>query len=344
MTIINALLPVFVTLLIGYLAAWRHDEDGKTATALNTMVMTFTLPLSLFAGTVTISRHELMQNLPMMAALFVGLVVPFGVAYGITRYVFKRKPGESTLQALAISFPAVPFIGLPVLGSIFGPQAATITVAISGLATNLIIVPISIVLLTLASGNGEGKKADPAQPAPPSPTKGDSRQQAEDKSDSSKQGQDKAQPSVGSIILSALEEPVVWAPILAVIFVFVGITVPKPLVSSLQLLGATTSGISLFASGIILRAQTPTISMPIAASTLGRLLVVPGLALVLLPLCGIVGIARSESVVALAMPCAVMLIILSVRYHIAEKENASVLLYSYIFSAASMTLAVLLTK
>ena len=334
MTILNALLPVFVTLLIGYLAAWRHDEDGKTATALNTMVMTFTLPLSLFAGTGTISRQELVENLPMMAALFVGLIVPFGIAFAVIRYGFKRPLGASALQALAISFPAVPFIGIPVLGSIFGPQAATITVAISGLGTNLIIVPISIVLLTLAVGNGEAAKADSGQPASSSPPKSTN--------DPGKQG--KAKPSVGSIILSALEEPVVWAPVLAVVFVLIGITVPKPLVSSLQLLGATTSGISLFASGIILRAQTPTISLPIAASVLGRLVVVPGLALVLLPLCGIVGKARSESVVALAMPCAVMLIILSVRYHIAEKENASVLLYSYIFSAASMALAVLLTK
>ncbi len=336
MTIINALLPVFVTLLIGYLAAWHHDEDGKTATALNKMVMTFTLPLSLFAGTVAIARKELVQNLPMMAALLVGLVVPFGVALAVIRYGFKRRLGESTLQALAISFPAVPFIGIPVLGSIFGAQAATITVAISGLGTNLIVVPISIVLLTLAAGNGEGAKADSGRPASSAATGKNS--------DAGEQPKGQSKPSAGKIILSALKEPVVWAPVLAVVFVLVGIAVPKSLVNALQLLGATTSGISLFASGIILRAQTPTFSMPIAASTLGRLIVVPSLALVLLPLFGIVGKARSESVVALAMPCAVMLIILSVRYHIAEKENASVLLYSYIFSAASMALAVLLTK
>ena len=336
MTIINALLPVFVTLLIGYLAAWRHDEDGKTATALNKMVMTFTLPLVLFAGTVTISRKELVQNLPMMTALTVGLLVPFGVALAVIRYGFKRPLGESTLQALAISFPAVPFIGIPVLGSIFGAQAATITVAISGLGTNLIIVPISIVLLTLAVGNGEGAKADGGQPASSAAT--------EKISISKEQTKDKGKPSGGNIILSTIEEPVVWAPVLAIVFVLVGIPVPKPVVTSLQLLGATTSGISLFASGIILRAQKPTISIPIAASTLGRLVVVPGLALVLLPLFGIVGKARSESVVALSMPCAVMLIILSVRYRIAEKESASVLLYSYVFSAGSMTLAVLLTR
>ena len=44
------------------------------------------------------------------------------------------------------------------------------------------------------------------------------------------------------------------------------------------------------------------------------------------------------------MPCAVMLIILSVQYKIAQAESASVLLYSYLFSAVSMTLSVLLTR
>ena len=43
------------------------------------------------------------------------------------------------------------------------------------------------------------------------------------------------------------------------------------------------------------------------------------------------------------MPCAAMLINFSVRYEIAEKESASVLSYSYLFSAVSMTSAVLPT-
>lgn len=165
--IVNALLPVFVTLLLGYLAAWRHDDDGRAATTLNKMVMTYTLPLSLFAGTVTMSRSQLVGNLPMVAALFAGLAVPFAVALVAARYVFRRGLGESTLQALAISFPAVPFIGIPVLGSIFGAEAATLTVAISGLATNLIIVPISIILLSLAVTDGGREHPDPPAHAAP---------------------------------------------------------------------------------------------------------------------------------------------------------------------------------
>jgi hypothetical protein len=44
-----------------------------------------------------------------------------------------------------------------------------------------------------------------------------------------------------------------------------------------------------------------------------------------------------------AMPSSVILINLSVRYYVAEKESASILRYSYPLSALSMTLAILLT-
>ena len=150
-TIIHALLPVFVTLVVGYFAAWHHDEDSKAAATLNNMVMTYTLPLSLFAGTVTTQREQLVANLPMAAALLVGLSIPFAATFGIARHGFGRGLGESTLQAVAVSFPSIPFIGIPVLGSIFGEQPATLLIAIGGLVTNLLVMPTSIVLLSLVA-------------------------------------------------------------------------------------------------------------------------------------------------------------------------------------------------
>ena len=334
-TIINALLPVLVTLLLGYFAAWHHDDDSKAAATLNKMVMTYALPLSLFAGTVTISRGQIVANLPLMGAMLVGIAVPFAAALAAARYAFGRSLGESTLQALAISFPAVPFIGIPVLGAIFGAEAATLTVAISGLVTNLVVVPASIILLTLATAgrNGQGAVADHPGAGHGGASCNAGRAKAAD-----------AGPPVAAILLSSLEEPVVWAPVAAVALVFAGVPVPKSLVASLQLLGSTTSGVSLFASGIILRAQTPTVSVPIVTSTAARLAVVPGLALLLFRVAGLGREALSESVVALSMPCAVMLVILSVRYRTAEKESASVMLYSYVLSALSMGAAVLLTR
>jgi len=49
-TIVSALLPTVVTLLLGFFAGWHHDFDAKQATVLNSMVMLYPLPLSLFAG------------------------------------------------------------------------------------------------------------------------------------------------------------------------------------------------------------------------------------------------------------------------------------------------------
>jgi malonate transporter len=89
---------------------------------------------------------------------------------------------------------------------------------------------------------------------------------------------------------------------------------------------------------LLLRGETAKIG--VSAQTMA---VAPALAFFVFPLAGVTGKALSDSVVALAMPCAVMLIILSVRYKIAERESASVLFYSYLFSAVSMTFAVLLT-
>lgn len=59
-TIIGALLPTVVTLLLGFLAGWHHDFDTKQASVLNSMVMLYALPLSLFAGMVGMARDQVL--------------------------------------------------------------------------------------------------------------------------------------------------------------------------------------------------------------------------------------------------------------------------------------------
>jgi malonate transporter len=150
----------------------------------------------------------------MAAAMLAGLAIPFAA---VGRYVFHRGLGESTLQALGISFPAVPFIGLPVLGTMFGTQSATLTVAIGGLITNLVIVPASIILLTLATAGNQ--HAEPAQAATPNGTSRSESKPIE------------TQPRTAAIVWSSLKEPVVRAPILAILLVALDVTLPKLLVT-----------------------------------------------------------------------------------------------------------------
>ena len=57
--ILGALLPVVVTFVLGFVAAWRRDFEARDASTLNRMVLVYAVPLALFAGTVSTPRAEL---------------------------------------------------------------------------------------------------------------------------------------------------------------------------------------------------------------------------------------------------------------------------------------------
>ena len=80
-TIIAALLPMVVTLLLGFLAGWRHDFDTKQAAVLNSMVMLYALPLNLFAGMVGMSRDQVLSQGPLAAAILLGMAGGYAIAF-----------------------------------------------------------------------------------------------------------------------------------------------------------------------------------------------------------------------------------------------------------------------
>ena len=144
-TILSALLPMVVTFLLGFVAAWRGDFGPKDAAILNRMVLLYAVPLMLFAGTVSTPRAELSQDLPLLSALCVAIVGLYGVVLLLSRFAFRRRMSASALAALTASAPAVPFSA--VLGYLFGGPSA-IPIAMASLVVNLTVVPVTILLLT----------------------------------------------------------------------------------------------------------------------------------------------------------------------------------------------------
>src|SRR5271166_1283465 len=140
-TILGALLPMVVTFLLGFIAAWRHDLGPKDASILNRMVL-------LYAGTVTTSRTALSRDIPLVIALCLAIIGLYGVVFLFHRIIFRLPTSVSALYALTASAPAVPFVGPAVLGDLFGGLSA-IPIAIASLVINLTVVPITILLLTL---------------------------------------------------------------------------------------------------------------------------------------------------------------------------------------------------
>src|SRR5271168_5174951 len=147
-TILGALLPMVVTFLLGFIAAWRHDLGAKDASILNRVVLLYAVPLTLFAGTVSTSRTALSQDIPLVSVLCLAIIGLYGVVFLFHRIIFRFPTSVSALYALTASATAVPFVGPAVLGDLFGGISA-IPIAIASLVINLTVVPITILLLTL---------------------------------------------------------------------------------------------------------------------------------------------------------------------------------------------------
>src|SRR5271170_1985652 len=163
--VIGALLPLIVTLALGFFAAWRHEFTPEQALVLNRVVLLYALPLLLFAGTVTIKRGTLTGSLGLAAAITAAMLGAYLMTFLVVRLVLHRPLGVSALTALAIGGPAVPFAGVVVLGYLYKPSVSAVPVAVGALVFNVIEVPVTLVLLSVAAG-ASASTATPPVAAP----------------------------------------------------------------------------------------------------------------------------------------------------------------------------------
>jgi len=292
-TVLGALLPIVVSILLGFIAAWHHDFDEKQAAILNRMVLLYAVPMSLFAGTVSIRRDVLSQDIPLVIALCAAIIGAYVVMFLFSCFAFRASISISALAALAVSAPAVPFMG-PVLGDLFG-TASAVPIGIASLLINLTVVPVTILFLAL-----------------------DAKQQSTN-SENSKPGY----AVLASMLLKTVKQPIVWAPVIAYVIVLAGIPIPSLLVHSLTLLGQAAGGVALFASGIILASRRMAISRSVVTLVALKNVVLPALVLVGLRFLAYHNPIVSQAVLTTAIPMMPIVIMFAMQYRVAEAEAAA---------------------
>jgi len=312
-TILSALAPIVFTLLLGFVAAWRHDFGPKEASVLNRMVLLYAVPLALFVGTVGTPRTDLVQDIAFVVAIFVAIVGFYVLVFMLFNFVFRFSLSESVLAALAASSPAVPFMGPAILGDLFGKTSA-VTIAIASLVINLVVVPVTI--LGLALGR-----------TPAAIT-----------------GSATAHSAFTEKLLETVKQPIVWAPVLAFVFVLCNVRVPSIVDHGLSLLGQATSGVALFASGIMLAAYKIQIDRTALSLALLKNIVQPALVLVGLRSLGYGAPIVPEAVLTTAIPSMPIVIVLAVQYHVLEGRASSALFLSVIGSMFTIGVFIALTQ
>lgn len=303
------LVPIFIIMALGYISGKRSSFTETQAKAFNKMVLTYALPAALFVSITKSNRAEIFQDSTLTLVSTVVLVVLFMLSYFSCKYLFKRTKPESAVCALIAGSPTVGFLGFAVLEPIYGTGTATgLVVAIVAIIVNAITIPLGLFLLgPQSSANGP---------------------------DTSKL----------SALYSALKEPVVWAPVLAVCLVMLDIHFPPILDPTFDLIAKANAGVAVFAAGLTLSAHKFEFDREIVFNTFYRLILTPAIILVAGIMFGIQTEKLQMLVLIAALPPAFSGIIIASRYDTYVRTGTSSLAVSTIMFVITAPMWIYLTQ
>lgn len=253
--ILYAIVPIVVVMLAGYISGKKGIFSGEDAKKFNKVVLDYALPAALFVSIVQSSREDLAKDLKLTLVSLIGIMGCFMIVYFIFKYCFKKNTGaDAAVSALISGSPTIGFLGFAVLEPIFdstvGLPAVALVVAIVGIVVNAIGIPVGLSLMNASlakQGNlGNGKKESAWKP-----------------------------------VLHALEQPVAWAPILAVILVLCGLKWPDWLSPSFNLIAKANASMAVFSAGITLSAIKITMNWQVILGSILKMVMMPLVVLVL---------------------------------------------------------------
>lgn len=307
--LLNALVPIFAVMGLGYFAGWIRDVDNHHVSELNALVMDFALPASLFVAMATTPSAVLLSQWPLFVTFLVSYLLLYAVSYAMQRSLFRLPSGDSAIQALTIAFPNNAAAGLPLITAVFGP-GNLVSVALSIAVGSIFLSPLTLGILEANKAGASGGKG------------------------------------AGAIALAigrSFRKPVVLAPIIGVIFSLGGIPLASVIIQSLQLIGQAAGGAALFVTGVILSAHSVLFSRNVISGAILKNVVHPliGYALILvLPMSH--EIARA-AVLLLALPSGFFGVLFGLRYGKDSHEAGSTLIVSSLASVVTLAIALVLT-
>jgi malonate transporter len=223
--LLNALAPVFFAIILGYFAGRTGTIDNKNVEELNSLVMTFAVPASIFVSIAQATRRELWAQVPLALILSSTMLILYGFTFWMAKSSFKADSSEASLQALTTSLPNYASAGLPLIMALLGPTRV-ISVAVAIGCGSIVVSPITLVILNHGTRKTEKGAAT-----------------------------ENGSSGILAALKGTLMKPIVLAPIIAVVLILAGVRLPEPIANSLSLIGEVSGGAGLFLTGVILSAQ-----------------------------------------------------------------------------------------
>ena len=281
--ILYAIVPIIVVMLAGYISGKAGIFNGDDAKKFNKVVLDYALPAALFVSIVQADREMLAADIKLSLISLIGIMACFMAVYYVFRLFKSNSGADAAVSALISGSPTIGFLGFAVLEPIFGTTpAVALVVAIVGIVVNAVGIPVGLSLM-----NASLEKQNPGS------TK---------------------KESAWVPVLHALAQPVAWAPILAVVWVVVGIPWPKYLSPSFDLIKGANASLAVFSAGITLSAVKININFQAVLGSVMKMVMMPAVILIMGLIFHMDPLNLRMLVVAAALPPAFSGIIIADEY------------------------------
>ena len=281
--ILYAIVPIIVVMLAGYISGKKGIFSGDDAKKFNKVVLDYALPAALFVSIAQASREMLARDIKLSLVSLIGIMACFMLVYFVFLMFKKNTGADAAVSALISGSPTIGFLGFAVLEPIFGTNpSVALVVAIVGIVVNAVGIPVGLSLMNASLEKqqpGCGKKQSAWKP-----------------------------------VIHALEQPVAWAPILAVVWVLVGIPWPDWASPSFNLIKGANASMAVFSAGITLSAIKIQINWQAVLGSILKMVVMPLVVLILGLLWHMDPLNLKMLVVAAALPPAFSGIIIADEY------------------------------
>ena len=300
--VLNVVLPVFGIVLAGYLCGRFGVLGAASSEALNAFVYYVALPALFFISMARVPLSDIL-NWPFLFAYGGGALLAALLAVFAGRFWFKNRVAEQGLHGSAAIFSNTGYMGIPLLITAFGPEAA-LPAIIATVLNGAVVMAIGIVIVEIDLSPGEGLAH-----------------------------------ILGDAAKGVFKSPLVLSAAAGIAFSLSGWAPPVALATFCDILGAAAPPSALFAIGLFMAGRSVTAG---AAETswlvFFKLLVQPAItAAIAYGLLDMAPLWSASAITLAALPTGALVFVLAQQYGIYTQRATAAILASTILSVATLS-------
>jgi predicted permease len=301
--IVGPILPVAFVIVLGFIAGKRKRLNHSDSLLISRLVLGWIFPALLLVGMASTPRSQLF-DFKLIFATFIGIMGMYGIAL-LIGWWRHRELKAATLKGFVCAYPDAAFMGIPILQTMFG-AGSIYSVLVLNLIASLVMIPLTTMLLTVASGTGSGLQA------------------------------------FRSSILAAVRRPLMWAPALGIVCSIIQFKLPPVVAEGFNLIGKATPGVSLFCLGLIMSSVPLKLSSEVWGNLGLKLFIHPALMIAALALFGVHGTYAQQMILLCALPSATIPAMFANEAGAYQSEAATSILVSTVLSIVTFPFAIYL--